>query len=544
MNYLQIIKNVLQNGVSKQPTRVDANGNNIEVSNGTIGTSSEIFRHDMSEGFPLTGLRKMPWKSIRIELQGFIQGICDKKWYQDQGCNFWNEWCSPVDMPDLTPDQKKCWQFNNRDLGPLGYAAGWRNFGGFYRPVPNSVTCFDKTIEVLNTKHKMCGQVIENGPYKYTVIYYDQTNKKFAIKFHHTGFVIELVTKSKLHKMVDPYHPTVCSIGCEGLPKNLGLSTSIINKLKTLWCDLISICYDTNHPKYKSYGAKGVYVSNKWLTFWDFAEDVTKLNSWSNKLESWNYYDLDYRLNGGNCFSPTNSIWLSNSEIRDYKLANCYFQAEKVDSCGTYEYTHLGIRNFCSIHRLNVNDVEKAIDDQTELKVGDATWNFFDISASTTKTGVDQFKDILRKLKESPYDRRMICMAWDPTSIHKMALPPCHYGWTVVVYGNKINLTWKQRSCDLMLGVGANIASYALLLLLLAKHSGFEPGELVGVLEDCHIYQNHIEAAKKLAERSEPPLPTVDITSQNFDILNWQWHEVQLNNYCPHPSVEVGAVTV
>lgn len=318
MNYLEIIKNVVKNGTLKQATRLDNNGKPIPVENGTIGTFCEIFRHDMSEGFPLTTLRKMPWKSIRVELEGFIKGVTDKRWYQYEGCKFWDEWCNPLiakneyDIAFQTmddPPSLKQIQLEEKDLGPI-YGYQWRDFGKHYG---------DLSME----------QVVEGG---------------------------------------------------------------------------------------------------------------------------------------------TNGLW----------------------------------------------------------------------------KGYDQLKSIVDKLKTTPYDRRMVCSAWNPNQMDMMALPPCHWGFNVVVYGDKLNLIWHQRSCDLLLGVGANIASYALLLELLAKEAGLIPGELVGTLADCHIYENHMDAARELIQREENELPklVIDDTDREFSIFQWKWSDALLTNYNPHDKIDVGAVTV
>jgi len=334
VNYLEIIKNVVNNGVAKQAIRYDAAGNIIPVENGTIGTFCEIFRHDMSTGFPLTTLRKMPWRSIRVELEGFIKGVTDKSWYKERGCNFWNEWANPVAVKKsaikkeeelknihndksvvLTREAYKSVQLETNDLGPI-YGYQWRKFGEWYD---------------------------EGSGYDYTERY-----QKVGIDF---------------------------------------------------------------------------------------------------------------------------------------------------------------------------NGIED---------------------------GFDQFKSIVDKLKSSPYDRRMVCSAWNPNQMHMAALPPCHWAWNIVVYGDKLNLIWHQRSCDLLLGVGANIASYGLLLMLLCKESGLKPGELVGTLADCHIYENHMEAAKQLIEREEKELPQIEILGKDgkFSIFDWEWKDVLLTNYNPHDKIDVGAVTV
>lgn len=326
MNYKQIVENVYHNGIPKEATRVDSNGNIIPVENGTIGTFAEIFRHDMSEGFPLSTLRKLPWKSIRVELEGFIKGIADKGWYQERGCGFWTAWANPqiirqklseaiVDESDRDSlqakvDLRKKIQAKENDLGPI-YGYQW--------------TSFNKTYMGIDGK------------------------------------------------------------GCQ-------------------------------------------------------AEDDGDWSSYSNQLKS-----------------------------------------------------------------------------------------------------------IVDKLKSNPYDRRMVCSAWNPNQMDMMALPPCHWGWNVVVYGNKLNLIWHQRSVDLSHGLPSNIASYGLLLMLLCKESGLEPGELVGTLADCHLYTNTLDSVAIMLQREEKKLPQISIKNKpngEFSIFDWTWDDVELTGYDPHPPINMGAVTV
>jgi thymidylate synthase len=328
MNYLEIIKNVLENGTPKQATRLDNFGKVIPVENGTIGTFCEIFRHDMSQGFPLTTLRKMPWLSIRVELEGFIKGITDKEWYQNHRCKFWDEWANPILIEEIL----------DRDaLAVYGLA------------------------------------------------------KK----------VMKSADKESYKKQ---YRKTV--------------------QKETL--DL------------------GPIYGYQWRSF------------------------------------------------------NKTYNTQSEDDGDFHSYT-------------------------------------------------DQLQSIVTKLKTNPYDRRMVCSAWNPNQMDMMALIPCHWGWNVVVYGNKLNLIWHQRSCDLMLGVGANIASYALLLMLLCKESGLKPGELVGTLADCHIYDNLMDNAQELIKREEKELPTITIKDKadgTFSIFDWTWDQVELIGYDPHPPIKMGEVTV
>ena len=151
--------------------------------------------------------------------------------------------------------------------------------------------------------------------------------------------------------------------------------------------------------------------------------------------------------------------------------------------------------------------------------------------------GIDQMKKIIQKLKEDPNDRRMIVMAWNPVDLNKMALPPCHYGFQVTVIGGKLNLLWNQRSIDVALGLPFNIASYGLLLHLLAKESNLKEGKLVGFLADTHIYVNHIEGLKEQLKRKPYPLPK--IKTDNFkSIFDWAYEDTKVENYQHHPSIK------
>ena len=273
-SYLDIVNNVLEHGQWKE-TRTEF---------GALTTFGEVFRHNMSDGFPLLTTKTMAVKTMWTELEGFIKGIVSKKWYQDRGCNIWNEWSNPLNNSD-------------DDLGPI-YGYQWRRFNHVY----------------------------------------DENDE-----------------------------------GC--------------------------------------------------------------------------------------------------------------------------------------------------------------------------LTRYDQLEQIVSTLKINPDSRRMVCSAWNPIQTSRMALPPCHVLWNVVVIQDKINLVWHQRSCDLMLGVPFNIASYATLLLLLAKEANLTPGILQGTLADCHIYENHIEGAEKQLLRNPNPLPIVDVGNFNC-IYDWDSSNAILNNYNPHPKINFGHIAV
>ena len=151
--------------------------------------------------------------------------------------------------------------------------------------------------------------------------------------------------------------------------------------------------------------------------------------------------------------------------------------------------------------------------------------------------GVDQLEGIINTLKDNPNDRRMIVSAWNPKDLDKMALPPCHYQFQVTVIGDKLNLLWSQRSVDSVLGLPFNIASYALMLHLLAKESNFKEGKLTGFLADTHIYDNHIDGLKEQLGREPYTLPSIETNNFN-SIFDWEYTDSEVKNYKHHSRIK------
>lgn len=154
-----------------------------------------------------------------------------------------------------------------------------------------------------------------------------------------------------------------------------------------------------------------------------------------------------------------------------------------------------------------------------------------------TGKGVDQLQKVIDMLKTNPDDRRMIVSAWNPLMLDQMALPPCHYLYQVTVVDGKLNLMWNQRSVDTMLGLPFNIASYAILLHLLAKETNFQEGKLVGFLGDVHLFVNHVEGAKEQLTREPKKLPTLE--TENFkSIFDWSAEDSKIDGYESHDRIK------
>ena len=161
-----------------------------------------------------------------------------------------------------------------------------------------------------------------------------------------------------------------------------------------------------------------------------------------------------------------------------------------------------------------------------------------DYDTDYTGQGVDQLKRVVDDLKNKPWSRQMLVLAWNPMDVDKVIPPYCHYAYQVTVVNDRLNLFWSQRSVDVALGLPLNIASYATLLHLLAKESGHKEGELTGFLADTHIYSNHVDGLKEQLARDVNKYELPKIETSNFkSIFDWTSDDTELIGYKSYPGI-------
>ncbi len=150
---------------------------------------------------------------------------------------------------------------------------------------------------------------------------------------------------------------------------------------------------------------------------------------------------------------------------------------------------------------------------------------------------IDQIRQLVEGLKKSPDSRRHLVSAWNPSDVDRMALPPCHALFQFYVADGRLSCQLYQRSADIFLGVPFNIASYALLTLMVAQVCGFKPGDFVWTGGDCHLYKNHLDQARLQLSRELRPLPRLRINPDVTDLFAFRFEDFSLEGYEPHPHI-------
>jgi len=151
---------------------------------------------------------------------------------------------------------------------------------------------------------------------------------------------------------------------------------------------------------------------------------------------------------------------------------------------------------------------------------------------------IDQIRNLVQQIQTNPDSRRLIVSAWNPAEVDSMALPPCHALFQFYVANGKLSCQLYQRSADIFLGVPFNIASYALLTLMLAQVCGLQAGEFIHTLGDAHLYLNHLEQAQLQLTREPRKLPTMRLNPAVRDIFAFQFDDFELQDYDPHPHIK------
>jgi thymidylate synthase len=354
----------------------------------------------------------------------------------------------------------------------------------------------------------------------------------------HSYWVEPLIYTPPLPKIDSPYDKEI-GVGAYG---DYDPNAPDVSILMDTWRDILKRCYDVNSNAYPSYGDKGVHVSPEWLVFANFQRDAKKLPNWELKQEFPNDYSLDKdTLYASNRYSAKTCMWASHKEQSLNPSTSTPFSAISPQG------NEVVFKSFGEANRkynLNVSAIYRCLNGELKTHLGWSDFRYLSKKDKVLRTRIiDQLKQVIAQIKHNPYSRRHVISLWNPHDLDKMSLPPCH-GTVIQFYvqGNKLSMQMYQRSCDLVIGVPVNIASYALLLHIVAQVTGLEPGEFVHTLGDAHIYHTHFEQVKEQLSREPLKLPTLYLNPDIRSIDDFKMDDIKLLNYKHHGVIEAPMV--
>lgn len=310
----------------------------------------------------------------------------------------------------------------------------------------------------------------------------------------------------------------------------------------SVWANMISRCYNAADPMYRSYGAKGVHVCNRWLEFSAFEEDAETLPGWPDQRPSELGLQLDKDINGdGFTYSPESCAWVSRKDNSDASKLRWRYCVESLESRERFEF--INAKQFCKERGISFGSFSALWNDPDAVTRG----GFRLISRTPVRPEVDQVRNLIDGLKNNPQGRRHLVSAWNVADLNDMALPPCHWAHQCYVSNDgHLDLKLFLRSSDFALGLPFNIAGYALLTHLYARAAGLKARRLIVDIGDAHIYSNHVEAMAKVLnlpslahdQRTNELSPCrLNVLTDNTDIDGYKPDDFDISNYERHDHV-------
>ncbi len=584
--YLDLLRKIMDKGVTVQT------GATL-TSEGRQPTAKRLhaaqIQFDMADGFPACTTKPLWWRAVVAELIWFLRGSGNIGYLRAQKVSsIWDAWVKKDKDGNDTGDLGRVYgiQFRRwRDIQPVAPRQ--------YTPQPPPQPPFfalvtptgANTAGILGKSYTANNQ--EYGTYR--VVFEHELcdaygHRLFDIQFDKTGYTQARVNKQSIEqgRVKDQYATTVYGTGRLGEPIDTSDGSTITSELyadlKKVWTHMLERCYNPECKEYPYYGGRGIVVDGPWHVFSRFVEDVHFLEGWELKHANPGDYQLDKDYTGGGCYAQDTCVWLHRDQQKLYRSNSRPFRATSPDGV---TYTGGSAGSFARNFGLEPSKIGACIRGERPHHRG---WTFKDVPQDGMiyrEREIDQIanaRDDIRAVIADPFNRarrRIIVTLWNPADIEAMALPPCHSfhfydmvppretahpaavredntrsylptypaecdAWT-------LNIHLCARSIDAVKGLPFNIASYALMLHVMAKITGTRPGTLTISFNDVHIYDNQFADVEEQLKREpyDPPTLAIDpvFLATCPDLSIEQAHTLdptmfKLRNYEHHPKLK------
>lgn len=364
------------------------------------------------------------------------------------------------------------------------------------RPIARSEVAFDEA-------DPFCGQLIEgaSGPYVVVKRVGGGRNSRYEVVFLDTSHRA-VVSRPNITTARDPWALSVCGVACLGEVREK--RRSYHKRAYDMWHAMVSRCHNPDHPSFGHYGAKGCYVSPRWLVFATFLRDLSRVPFFYSWLGYGGGWQLDKDYWGSGCYDLSTCIFLRRSENLSYANA---VHVRSVDADGV-ERLWVTVKDAAEAFDLHERRLSEHLRGERVLDTGGVVFERYEPPQGSVlryERVIDQLANVLVELRrialdEVPHNRRLVVSAWNPSKLQDMALPPCHYSFSLHTSEGRgrrrqLHIVVNQRSADIFLGVPFNMIGYSTLLAVLCSLSGLEPGSYTHNFGDLHLYANHEAAA-------------------------------------------------
>jgi thymidylate synthase len=306
--------------------------------------------------------------------------------------------------------------------------------------------------------------------------------------------------------------------------------------LYDIWSQMLHRCYDPTWPDYPDYGGRGVFVVERWHDFNNFLADALRLPNGMLKREFPDEYELNLDYYGSNRYGPGTCLWLSKHEQALNAGGGRMILAE---SPSGDRIVTLNIAGVCQDYGLDLPAVESCLRKERDSYQG---WTFTPVEGPAgfrPRLRIrDQIKEAVALIKHAPESRRIVVSAWNVSDLERMSLAPCHLLFQFYVAEGRLSCQVYQRSADVFLGLPFNIASYALLTMMMAQVCDLMPGELIHTLGDAHLYLTHLDQARVQLSRQPRPLPQVTLNPRVRSLDDFRYEDITVTGYDPHPPLK------
>lgn len=561
-NYLSLLRQILLNG-DKVPDRTGVGTTSL------FGTSLTYTLDDRGGNvvynFPAVTTKKLAWKSVVSELLWFLEGSTNERRLAEIKEN---EQYKNIDKKL----RKTIWSLNASHQGKeLGYVSG--GLGRIYPHQWRNIYDIDYSqYEIVDDYHFEDNYVERNFPVlvpeqsndenigkfftnknnlKYQIIsksdYVDKSGHKnyYQVQFTNTHSTkIARIDAIKDGRVQDDYAIRPCGYGKLGEISEDDKTQEIYPILFAKWSKMLERCYNPKCKEYSMYGAKGVYVCKRWHTFSNFLEDCTQLMGFEDFLDD-HTYQIDKDIFNDNVYSKETCVFIPKFYNQQLINSKPIVYNDKI---------YMNVECFCRENDWAfVSGLTKHLHGRYTSKY--ANVHYVEIPKGKhiryKITRHDQISELVNGILKDPFSRRHIVSAWNVSDLDKMALPPCHVlqqYHVVPDHSGKpeyLDLNMYQRSADMFLGVPFNIASYALLLCIIARKTGLKARNLNMFFGDSHVYNNHIDAVHEQLERNPYALPSLelpDIAKVDEMTVEWtpEWsvNDFKLINYRHHEPIK------